>query len=89
MQKALNKLSEADTGDSCYETNFPGEATADEGDEITVFDADDMCKLNGQVNAAINSYARNNACAGRGKVYRQIIRSARKVKKFFNENNDC
>jgi hypothetical protein len=88
MQKALDKLSEADTGVSCYDENFPEEA-ADEGDEVTVFDADDMCKLNGQVNAAMNSYARNNACAGRGKVYRQIIRSARKVKKFFNENNDC
>jgi len=89
MQKALDKLSEADTGVSCYEANFP-DAAADEGDEVTVFDLFDICKLNGQVNAAINSYARNNACEGRGKVYRQIIRSARKVKKFFNENfNDC
>jgi len=88
MQKALNKLQNADTGVSCYDENF-AEAAADEGDEVTVFDADDMCKLNGQVNAAINSYARNNACEGRGKVYRQIIRSARKVKKFFNDNNDC
>jgi len=88
MQKSLDRLAEADTGVSCYGDNFP-EETADEGDEITVFDADDMCKLNGQVNAAINSYARNNACEGRGKVYRQIIRSARKVKKFFNDKNDC
>jgi len=88
MTKAMNKLAGADTGVSCYDENIPSEA-ADEGDEVTVFDADNMCKLNGQVNAAINSYARNNACQGRGKVYRQIIRSARKVKKFFNENNDC
>nr|CAC83954.1 Oikosin 4A protein [Oikopleura dioica] len=88
MTKAMNKLAGADTGVSCYDENIPSEA-ADEGDEVTVFDADNMCKLNGQVNAAINSYARNNACQGRGKVYRQIIRSARKVKKFFNENNEC
>jgi len=88
MQKALDKLQGADTGVSCYDENFMDEAAV-EGDEITVFDADDMCKLNGQVNAAINSYARNNACEGRGKVYRQIIRSARKVKKFFTDNNGC
>ena len=88
MQKTLDKLQDADTGVSCYDENF-AEAAADEGDEVTVFDADDMCKLNGQVNAAINSYARNNACEGRGKVYRQIIRSARKIKKFLHENNHC
>jgi len=88
MHKILDKMDDADTGVSCYEENFPSVA-GDEGDEVTVFDADDMCKLNGQVNAAINSYARNNACEGRGKVYRQIIRSARKVKKFFNEKNAC
>jgi len=89
MAKALNRLAEADTGVSCYEENFGSDDAADEGDEVTVFDADNMCKLNGQVNAAINSYARNNACVGRGKVYRQIIRSSRKVKKFFSDKNDC
>ena len=88
MQKSLDRLLEADGGESCYEENFP-EGGDEEGDEINVFDADDMCKLNGQVNAAINSYARNNACEGRGKVYRQIVRSARKVKKYFNNKNDC
>ena len=88
MAKTLNRLAEADTGVSCYDENF-GSDDVVEGDEITVFDADNMCKLNGQVNAAINSYARNNACEGRGKVYRQIIRSARKVKKFFSDKNDC
>lgn len=88
MQKILSRLRDADTGVSCYEQNFRGES-ADEEDQITVFDADNMCKLNGQVNAAINSYARNNACDGRGKVYRQIIRSARKIKKFFNDKNMC
>merc|ERR1712037_450046 len=88
MAKALNRIRDADTGVSCYAENFPEEA-GDEGDEVTVFDADNMCKLNGQVNAAINSYARNFACDGRGKVYRQIIRSARKVKKFFSNMNEC
>merc|ERR1719223_1772472 len=89
MQKALDKIAGAvsEDGSSCYDENFPQDG--EEGDEITVFDADNMCKLNGQVNAAINSYARHNACEGRGKVYRQIIRSARKVKKFFNDKNDC
>ena len=89
MQKALDKIAGAvsENGSSCYDENFPQDG--EEGDEITVFDADNMCKLNGQVNAAINSYARHNACEGRGKVYRQIIRSARKVKKFFNDKNDC
>jgi len=88
MAKTLNRLAEADTGVSCYDENV-GSDDVVEGDEITVFDADNMCKLNGQVNAAINSYARNNACEGRGKVYRQIIRSARKVKNFFSDKNDC
>lgn len=87
MHRALDKLDEADTGVSCYEENFP--VAGEEGDEVTVFDADDMCKLNGQVNAAINSYARNYACEGRGKVYRQIIRDARKTKKFFNNKMNC
>ncbi|CBY11831.1 unnamed protein product [Oikopleura dioica] len=66
-------------------------AKGDEVDQLTahVFDENDFCKLNGQVNAAINSYARHHACEGRGKVYRQIIRSARKVKKFFNRKNEC
>ena len=91
MEKILNRLQAADTGVSCYDKNFP-EGAADEEDEVTVFDANnanDMCKLNSQVNAAINSYARNFACEGRGKVHRQIIRSARKVKKFFNNKKDC
>jgi len=52
IQKILSRLRDADTGVSCHEQNFPGES-ADEEDQITVFDADNMCKLNGQVNAAI------------------------------------
>jgi len=89
MLDDLTRLKDAENedGSSCYDKNFP--ESGEEGDEITVFDADNMCKLNGQVNSAINTYARHNACTGRGKVYRQIIRSARKVKKFFNDKNDC
>merc|ERR1712176_130838 len=69
MAKILGKLGAApEDGVSCYDENFPQDG--EEGDEITVFDADNMCKLNGQVNSAINSYARHNACKGRGKVYR-------------------
>merc|ERR1712210_265222 len=52
MHKILDKMDDADTGVSCYDENFPSVA-GDEGDEVTVFDADDMCKLNGQVNAAM------------------------------------
>ena len=89
MNKHLDKLAGADTGVNCYDENFPAGEEEEEGDEITVFDADNMCKLNGQVNSAINSYARHNACKGRGKVYRQVIRAARKAKKFFNDKNDC
>jgi len=82
MRKTIAKMRRSDTGESCYEENGFGT----EGDEVTVFDADNMCKLNGQVNAAINSWARNWACDGRGKVYRQIVRSARKVRNFYNDN---
>ena len=72
----------SDTGESCYEQNgFKSEA-----EEVTVFDADDMCKLSGQVNAAINSWARNYACEGRSKIWRQIIRKSRKMRDFYNDN---
>jgi len=88
LSKVLQQLEDSETGSSCYDGNFPT-SSDDEGDEITVFDENDICKLNGQVNSAISSYARNYACDGRGKVYRQIIRSARKVKKFFHQKNLC
>jgi len=84
MNKMLAKARDADTGASCYEENGFEEAS-----DVTVFDEDDMCKLNGQVNAALNSWARNYACAGRGKGYRQIIRQSRKVRNFFNDRNGC
>ena len=75
----------AQIGEACYAENGFEEEAAD----VSVFDKSDVCTLNGQVNAAINSWARNFACNGRGKVYRQIIRSARKVKSFFIEKNEC
>ena len=91
MTKNLNKLEGAapEDGISCYDENIPQGERGEEADEITVFSADNMCKLNSQVNSAINSYARHNACKGRGKVYRQVIRSARKAKKFFHDKNEC
>ena len=88
LNKVLQQLESSDNGSSCYDENVPN-SSEDEGDEVTVFDENDFCRLNRQLNAAINSYARHHACEGRGKVYRQIIRSARKVKNFFNEKNDC
>ena len=85
MNKLLAKAQDSMTGESCYEENGFGS----EADAVQVFDEDNMCKLNGQINAALNSWARNYACAGRGKVYRQIVRHGRKVKNFFAERNGC
>ena len=85
MNKTFAKMRLAQTGESCYAENGFEEESAD----VSVFDESDVCTLNGQVNAAINSWARNYACSGRGKVYRQIIRSARNVKSFFIEKNGC
>lgn len=85
MERTLAQLNAAYTGDLCYEENGFGDEAAD----VTVFDKNDMCKLNGQINAAINSFARRYACEGRGKVYRQIIRSARKTRNFYAARNDC
>ncbi|CBY06866.1 unnamed protein product [Oikopleura dioica] len=86
MSKVLKQLENSDNGSSCYLDNVP-QSSKGESDEVNVFDENDFCKLNGQVNAAINSYARHHAFEGR--VYRQIIRSARKVKNFFNQKNEC
>ena len=85
--KAFNKAVNSDNGESCYEEN--GFGSDDSADDVQVFDESDFCKLNGQVNAALNSWARNNACEGRGKVYRQIIRSARKTRNFYNNKMGC
>ena len=85
--KAFNKAVDADNGENCYEEN--GFGSEDSADDVQVFDENDFCKLNGQVNAAVNSWARNNACEGRGKVYRQIIRSARKTRNFYNNKMGC
>ncbi|CBY34051.1 unnamed protein product [Oikopleura dioica] len=91
--KLISFISLASAYDTIAEYNptSTSDSMGDEVDQLTahVFDENYFCKLNGQVNAAINSYARHHACEGRGKVYRQIIRSARKVKKFFNRKNEC
>merc|ERR1712037_562345 len=85
MKKLFKKAEESETGESCYEENGFGS----EADAVQVFDEEDMCKLSSQVNAAINSWARNYACKGRGKVYRQIVRHGRKVKNFFHDRAGC
>ena len=85
MSKLLERARASYSGESCSEEN----GFVDEAADVTVFDEDDMCKLNGQVNAALNSWARNYACDGRGKVYRQLIRQSRKVRNFFNSRNEC
>ncbi|CAG5104583.1 Oidioi.mRNA.OKI2018_I69.chr1.g1359.t1.cds [Oikopleura dioica] len=87
FQKVLEKARASSTGENCYEEN--GFGASDSSDDVQVFDESDMCTLNSQVNAALNSWARNNACDGRGKVYRQIIRAARKIRNFYNSVNDC
>ena len=87
FNKAAGKARDSGNGGSCYEENgFGGE---DSADDVQVFDENDFCKLNGQVNAALNSWARNYACDGRGKVYRQVIRSARKTRNFYNDKMNC
>merc|ERR1712037_862030 len=90
LSKVLQQLEDSKNwdGSSCYDDNVP-KSSEDEGNEVTFSMEDEFCTLNGQVNAAINSYARNYACEGRGKVFRQIIRSARKVKNFFNQKYQC
>ncbi|CAG5108701.1 Oidioi.mRNA.OKI2018_I69.chr1.g3915.t1.cds [Oikopleura dioica] len=85
--KVFNKVVDADNGENCYEEN--GFGSDDSADDVQVFDESDFCKLNGQVNAALNSWARNNACEGRGKVHRQVIRAARKVRNFYNDKMGC
>ncbi|CAG5108703.1 Oidioi.mRNA.OKI2018_I69.chr1.g3916.t1.cds [Oikopleura dioica] len=85
--KVFNKVVDADNGENCYEDN--GFGSEDSADDVQVFDESDFCKLNGQVNAALNSWARNNACEGRGKVHRQVIRAARKVRNFYNDKMGC
>ena len=85
--KIFEKAAASSNGESCYEEN--GFGSDDSADDVNVFDESNFCKLNGQVNAALNSWARNYACDGRGKVYRQIIRSARKVRNFYNDKAGC
>merc|ERR1712037_253285 len=87
MNKLFERAREAETGENCYEEN--GFVSDPEADAIQNFDEEDICKLNSQVNAALSSWARNYACKGRGKVYRQIVRKARKVKNFFHERAGC
>ncbi|CAG5102019.1 Oidioi.mRNA.OKI2018_I69.chr1.g105.t1.cds [Oikopleura dioica] len=87
FHKILAKARSSATGENCYEEN--GFGASDTSDDVQVFHESNTCTLNSQVNAALNSWARNNACVGRGKVYRQIIRAARKIRNFYNSANDC
>merc|ERR1712037_605020 len=88
MNKVLRKARASYTGESCKEES---QGSSDEAADVTVFNKDDLCKLNGQVNAALNSWARNYACRRKGNkdISRQIIRQAKKTKAFFSERAGC
>merc|ERR1712037_1084609 len=85
FQKYMTIITEAinDDGTRC------GEEVAVEEDDITVFSADNMCKLNSQLNSALSSFARQWACNGRGNVSRQVVRRAKKLKNQYAGRNDC
>jgi len=70
---------------NCKSTNAPD----DESDEVNVFTEGDMCALNGQINSALSSWARNFACQGNGRVHRQIVRKSRKIQNFFHDRQNC
>ena len=61
----------------------------DEGDDLTVFDGTDGCKLNSQIMSALRSFARKYACNGRGDVARQIARRSRTLEENFERRKFC
>ncbi|CAG5105871.1 Oidioi.mRNA.OKI2018_I69.chr1.g2528.t1.cds [Oikopleura dioica] len=87
MTKLFDLASSSFTGVNCKSTNILEETA--ELEDSRVFTEDNACKLNGQVNSALSSWARNFACQGRGKTYRQIIRRARKVQAFYASRLGC
>ena len=64
-------------------------ASIDAGDDLTVFDANDSCKLNSQIISALRSFAREYACAGRRNVPRQIVRRSRNLQQNFERRKAC
>ena len=85
LKRSFVQMNRSFTGEKCFKENGFGEEATD----INAFDESDMCKLNRQIYAAMNSFAKNYACKGRGKVYRRIIQSARKTRNFYAAKNDC
>ena len=65
------------------------DAALDEGDDLTVFDGADGCKLNSQIMSALRSFARKYACNGRGNVPRQIARRSRTLEENFERRKFC
>ncbi|CAG5104115.1 Oidioi.mRNA.OKI2018_I69.chr1.g1101.t1.cds [Oikopleura dioica] len=63
LTRSFVQMNRSFTGKKCFKENGFGEEALD----INAFDENDMCKLNRQLYAAINSFAKNFACKGRGK----------------------
>ncbi|CAG5104563.1 Oidioi.mRNA.OKI2018_I69.chr1.g1339.t1.cds [Oikopleura dioica] len=85
LTKILTLANSSYTGEKCAEENgFENEIPSD-----LIFDAEDTCPLNDQVNQALNSFAKSWACQGSGKVYKQIINKAAKIKTFFDRKFNC
>ena len=84
MNKVLGWTKESWTGESCHE-----DGDFEDAEDVNVFAKNNMCKLNGQVNSALNSWARNFACSGDKDYSRKIIKAARKIRNFYDAKNDC
>ena len=78
----MRKFQSSNVENHCYEENgFASEQ------EINIdFHSNKLCDKTIELFAAINNFAANYACDGRGKLYRKITRSAGKAKDFFIKN---
>ena len=83
MRKAFSLAEKHWAGKSCNVDE------SEDAEDVNVFSKENMCKLNGQVNSALNSWARKFACAGGKNHSRKIIRMARKVRNFYDTKNNC
>ena len=78
MTRVMNKFQSSSLENICFQEN--GFSTEQ---EIDVHFYGNLCDKNALVYRAINSFAANYACDGRGKLFRRITRSARKGHFYF------
>ncbi|CAG5082587.1 Oidioi.mRNA.OKI2018_I69.PAR.g10162.t1.cds [Oikopleura dioica] len=82
MTRVLGKFDSSNFEDLCYEENG-----FESRQEIhTDFGTENLCNANLQLNDAINNFAANFACDGRGKLFRKMTRHARRTKEYFIKN---